>query len=54
MKPEEWDERYRASELVWSSTPNQFVVEYLGDVPAGAMLDLAGGEGRNALWFAER
>lgn len=54
MKPEEWDERYRASELVWSSTPNQFVVEYLDDVPAGAMLDLAGGEGRNALWFAER
>lgn len=54
MKSEEWDDRYRASELVWSSTPNQFVVEYLSDLPAGAMLDLAGGEGRNALWFAQR
>jgi ubiquinone/menaquinone biosynthesis C-methylase UbiE len=54
VKAADWDDRYRASELVWSSTPNQFVVEYLSDVPAGAMLDLAGGEGRNALWFAER
>lgn len=54
MKAADWDDRYRASELVWSSTPNQFVVEYLSDVPAGAMLDLAGGEGRNALWFSER
>ena len=54
MNSSDWDERYRASELVWSSTPNQFVVEYLSDLPAGAILDLAGGEGRNALWFAER
>ena len=53
MKATDWDERYRASELVWSSAPNQFVVEYLSDLPAGAMLDLAGGEGRNALWFAQ-
>ena len=32
--------------------PNQFVVEHLGSLPAGQMVDLAGGEGRNALWFA--
>jgi len=54
MNSNDWDERYRASELVWSSSPNRFVVEYLSELPAGAMLDLAGGEGRNALWFAER
>lgn len=34
--------------------PNQFVVDYLGDLPPGSMIDLAGGEGRNALWFAKR
>lgn len=49
-----WNERYAASDLVWSITPNQFVVEYLSELPAGRMIDLAGGEGRNALWFATR
>ena len=38
--------------MVWSLEPNEFVVEYLSDLPAGKMLDLGGGEGRNALWFA--
>lgn len=49
-----WNERYAASDSVWSITPNQFVVEYLSELPAGRMIDLAGGEGRNALWFATR
>ena len=52
--PEAWDERYAAAQLVWSQEPNEFVVEYLSDLPAGKMLDLGGGEGRNALWFASR
>jgi SAM-dependent methyltransferase len=39
---------------VWSQEPNEFVVEYLLDLPTGKMLDLGGGEGRNALWFASR
>ena len=52
--PEAWDKRYAESEMVWSLEPNQFVVEYLSDLPAGKMLDLGGGEGRNALWFASR
>lgn len=49
-----WDRRYAESEMVWSLEPNMFVVEYLSDVPQGKMLDLGGGEGRNALWFASR
>jgi SAM-dependent methyltransferase len=48
-----WDERYAASELVWSATPNRFVAEELGDLPPGLALDVAAGEGRNALWLAE-
>jgi len=33
--------------------PNQFVVEHLQHLAPSKMIDLAGGEGRNALWFAE-
>lgn len=47
-----WDERYAAADLVWSSTPNVFVVDELADLPPGRALDLAGGEGRNAIWLA--
>ncbi|MFJ9539746.1 class I SAM-dependent methyltransferase [Streptomyces sp. NPDC101225] len=50
-----WDERYRSSELVWKSAPNRFVEEVLGGLePAGRAVDLAAGEGRNAVWLAER
>ena len=50
----DWDARYLASQSVWSLEPNQFVVEQLSDLTPGKMVDLAGGEGRNALWFATR
>jgi len=47
-----WDERYAASELVWSATPNQFVERECRDLPPGRALDLASGEGRNAVWLS--
>lgn len=49
-----WDERYAASALVWSADPNQFVAQELGGLRPGRALDLAAGEGRNALWLAAR
>ena len=49
-----WDERYRAQELVWSAEPNVFVAEEVAALPPGRALDLACGEGRNAIWLAER
>ncbi len=49
-----WDERYAAAELVWSAEPNQFVAAELGALPPGRALDLAAGEGRNAIWLARR
>lgn len=49
-----WDDRYAAEELVWSRGPNVFVADELADLPPGRALDLAGGEGRNAIWLAER
>ena len=48
-----WDERYAAADLVWSATPNRFVEAELSQLPPGRALDVAAGEGRNALWLAE-
>lgn len=46
-----WDERYAASPLVWSSGPNEFVSSELADLAPGRAVDLACGEGRNAIWL---
>ncbi len=54
MDAMQWDERYTERPLVWSSGPNQFLVQEVGELPAGRALDLACGEGRNALWLAEQ
>jgi SAM-dependent methyltransferase len=49
----EWDRRYETSELVWTAAPNRFVVEEIAEMRPGQALDLAAGEGRNAVWLAE-
>ncbi len=55
FSPATWDERYAARDCVWGSGPNRFVAEALGgSVAGGRALDLACGEGRNAIWLAER
>jgi len=54
MDAEDWDERYRTSELVWSAGPNMFVEAELADLPPGRAVDLAAGEGRNAIWLARQ
>ncbi len=52
MTASEWDERYGAGELVWGVAPNRWVASEAGDLAPGRALDLACGEGRNALWLA--
>ncbi len=47
-----WDERYGERELVWSAEPNRFVAEEVAAMPPGRAIDLAAGEGRNAIWLA--
>jgi SAM-dependent methyltransferase len=54
MDAADWDRRYAGQDLLWSAEPNRFVAEELGGLPPGDALDLASGEGRNALWLAER
>ncbi len=54
MNRQQWDERYGSMDLVWTAEPNRFVVEELADLTPGRALDLGAGEGRNAIWLAER
>jgi len=54
MSSQEWDRRYSGTELVWTAQPNRFLVEEAQALAAGRGLDLACGEGRNAVWLAER
>ena len=51
MRAEDWDERY-AERRQWSEGPNTLVAGLLADLPPGAAVDLAAGEGRHALWLA--
>lgn len=52
MDAEAWDTRYAESARVWSAGPNQFVAAELADLAPGRAVDLAAGEGRNAIWLA--
>lgn len=54
MKPQDWDEKYAAVDLVWSAGPNQWVEQITAGLPPGRAIDIAAGEGRNAIWLASR
>jgi len=54
MDRNDWDARYAGDELLWSAEPNRFLVEEVSDLPPGRVLDVACGEGRNAIWLASR
>ncbi|GAA4785078.1 hypothetical protein GCM10023200_18640 [Actinomycetospora chlora] len=48
-----WDARYADVDRLWIDTPNRWVHEVLAGRAPGRALDLACGEGRNAVWLAE-
>ena len=52
MQREDWDRRYAAVENLWAAKPNRFLVAETEDLPPGRALDLACGEGQNAIWLA--
>jgi SAM-dependent methyltransferase len=54
MERDEWDRKYAGDDLLWTSEPNRFLVEQTSDLAPGRVLDLACGEGRNAVWLAGR
>ena len=49
-----WNERYEATDLVWTAEPNQTFADEVGALEPGTALDLAAGEGRNAIWLAKQ
>ena len=53
-KQEKWDKRYSATGLVWAAAPNALFAELAGELSPGRALDVAAGEGRNAIWLAEQ
>ncbi|MCU1374101.1 MAG: SAM-dependent methyltransferase [Actinomycetia bacterium] len=54
MDAAEWDDAYAATERVWSVEPNRWLVEAVADLAPGRALDLACGEGRNAVWLHQQ
>jgi SAM-dependent methyltransferase len=54
MNSQEWDQRYATTDLVWGAGPNRFLVAEVEGLPPGRALDLGCGEGRNAIWLAQR
>ena len=52
MTTEQWDERYSQRELVWTAEPNRFLRAEVEGLAPGRALDVACGEGRNAVWLA--
>jgi SAM-dependent methyltransferase len=51
---EEWDERYRQSDRIWSGRPNDVLVREVAGLAPGSALDLGCGEGGDAIWLAAR
>ena len=46
-----WDERYGTPTFIYGTKPNDFVAAMAARIPAGPVLCLAEGEGRNAVFF---
>lgn len=54
-----WDDKYAVDEFIYTKDANRFVKELCTPLIAkigkkGKVIDLAGGEGRNSVWFAEQ
>jgi SAM-dependent methyltransferase len=54
MEREDWNQRYAAEELIWTAKANRFLMEETAHLAPGSALDIATGEGRNAVWLAEQ
>lgn len=52
MQREDWDKRYASVDNLWAVRPNRFLVAEVAELEPARALDLACGEGQNAIWLA--
>ena len=48
-----WDQRFRGKKFAFGKKANSFLRKYIALLPKGKVLDLAAGEGRNAVFLAQ-
>ncbi len=51
---EEWDDRYRSEDQLWSGKANGSLEAEASDLTVGTALDAGCGEGADAIWLAEQ
>ncbi len=49
-----WDERYNSEAYAYGTEPNEFLEQNFCSIPKGKILSLAEGEGRNAVFLAQK
>ncbi|MCU0452427.1 MAG: class I SAM-dependent methyltransferase [Bacteroidetes bacterium] len=49
-----WDQRYRTEAYAYGTAPNDFLASIADQIPRGPVLCVGEGEGRNAVFLAER
>lgn len=57
MDSKYWDEKYSTEEFIYTKVVNRFIAELCGDLEVSGSkraIELAGGEGRNAVWLAKQ
>lgn len=54
MSREKWNRRYSEKDLLWPEHPSSILVDEVAGLKPGKALDIAAGEGRNALWLGKR
>ncbi|MES2821420.1 MAG: class I SAM-dependent methyltransferase [Pseudomonadota bacterium] len=54
LDAEHWNQRYAAPGFLWTAGASRLLMSEVADLAPGRALDLAAGEGRNAVWLAEQ
>jgi tellurite methyltransferase len=49
-----WDKTYNRKDYVYGKEPAEFLVKHVAQLPKGRALDIATGEGRNAVYLAKK